>query len=145
MKNEPLIIERTFNASVERVWKAITSKDDMKQWYFDLAEFKPEVGFEFQFEAGTDEKKWLHECKVTEVMMERKLTYSWRYPGYDGISFVTFELFPEGEKTRLKLTHAGLETFPSDVPELKKDNFEFGWNSLIGDSLKKYLEGTTPA
>ena len=145
MKNEPLIIERTFNASVERVWKAITSKDDMKQWYFDLAEFKPEVGFEFQFEAGTDEKKWLHECKVTEVMMERKLTYSWRYPGYDGISFVTFELFPEGEKTRLKLTHAGLETFPSDVPELKKENFEFGWNSLIGDSLKKYLEGTTPA
>jgi uncharacterized protein YndB with AHSA1/START domain len=142
MENEPLVIERTYNVPVERVWKAITNKDDMRQWYFDLEEFKPEVGFEFQFEAGpSDGKQWLHECKVTEVVKERKLTYSWRYPGYDGISYVTFELFPEGDKTRLKLTHTGLETFPSDVKELKKENFEFGWTSLIGDSLKKYLQG----
>ena len=51
MKNEPFVIERTFNASKEKVWKAITNKNEMKLWYFDLEEFKPEIGFEFRFSA----------------------------------------------------------------------------------------------
>ncbi len=143
MKNEPFVIERTFNTSIEKVWKAITDKNEMKKWYFDLAEFKPEVGFEFQFYGGTEEKQWLHLCKITEVIEKQKLTYSWKYDGYSGISFVTFELFTEENKTRLKLTHAGLESFPIDtVPELKKENFAQGWTDLIGRSLKEYLEST---
>jgi uncharacterized protein YndB with AHSA1/START domain len=144
MKNEPFVIERTFNTSPEKVWKAITDKNQMKQWYFDLKEFKPQVGFEFQFYAGTEEKKWTHLCKVTEVIPMRKLTYSWRYNGYEGNSFVTFELFPEESKTRLKLTHEGLETFPN-LPEFRKENFAEGWISLIGSSLKNFLEKETVA
>ena len=137
---EPLVIERTFNASVERVWKAITDKNEMKQWYFDLAEFKPEPGFEFQFEGGKEDKCYLHLCRVTEVIPNKKLTYSWRYDGFEGNSFVTFELFPEGNKTRLKLTHAGLETFPHDNPDFAKENFMEGWTSIIGTFLKEYLD-----
>lgn len=141
MKNEPFVIERTYNAPVEKVWKTITDKNEMKKWYFDLAEFKPEVGFEFQFYGGTKEKQWLHLCKITEVVQEEKLTYSWKYDGYTGISYVTFELFAEQKMTRLKLTHAGLESFPTEqVPELKKENFVMGWTDLIGRSLKEYLE-----
>ena len=141
MKAEPFVIERTFNATVSKVWKAITDKDDMKKWYFDLAEFRLEVGFEFQFEAGKDpDCKYLHLCKITEVIPNKKLTYSWRYDGYAGNSFVTFELFPEGDKTKLKLTHAGLETFPADAEDLKKKNFAEGWTQIIGTSLKEYLE-----
>jgi uncharacterized protein YndB with AHSA1/START domain len=111
----------------------------MKEWYFDLAEFKPEVGFEFQFLAGKDEKKYLHLCKITEVTAGKKLAYSWRYDGYEGTSFVTFELFAEGNKTRLRLTHEGLETFPKSNPDLAKENFVQGWTSIIGTSLKKFL------
>ena len=139
-KNKPFTIERTYNASPAKVWKAISDKDQMKQWYFDLAEFRPEVGFEFQFEGGTEENKYLHLCKVTEVVPEKKLTYSWRYDGYEGISFVTFELFDEGGKTRLKLTHEGLETFGTH-PDFARKNFEAGWTELIGTSLKEFLEG----
>jgi len=143
MKNEPLVLERTFNAPIDKVWKAITDKDNMKQWYFDLAEFRPEVGFEFQFTGGTEENAYLHLCRITEVEPGRKLTYSWRYEGYAGNSFVTFELFPEGDKTRLKLTHAGLETFPASNPDLRRENFEAGWTQIIGTNLKNYLEGAT--
>ena len=140
MKDEPFFIERTFPATVEKVWKAITDKNEMKLWYFDLAEFKAEVGFKFQFLGGPPEKEYLHLCEVTEVVTGKKLTYSWRYDGYKGISFVTFELFGEGANTRLKLTHAGLETFPIENPDLAKHNFAEGWTAIIGESLKKYLE-----
>lgn len=114
----------------------------MKQWYFDLAEFKPEVGFEFQFYAGDEKKQWLHFCKITDVVPGKKLTYSWKYDCYSGISYVTFELFHEGKGTQLKLTHTGLESFPSEaVAELRKENFAEGWNYIIGTSLKEFIEG----
>ena len=136
--NEPFVIERVYQAPVERVWKAITNKDDMKQWYFDIAEFRPEVGFEFQFEAGNEGRVYLHLCKVTDVIVGKKLRYSWQYKDYEGLSFVTFELFPEGDKTRLKLTHEGLETFPA-AKDFARENFEQGWTALIGDLLPKFL------
>jgi uncharacterized protein YndB with AHSA1/START domain len=139
METAPFVIERTYDAPIDKVWQAITDKNKMKQWYFDLKEFKPEVGFEFQFYGGTEEKQYLHLCKITEVVKGQKLTHSWKYDGYPGESFVTFELFAEGNKTKLKLTHAGLETFPPG-PDFKKENFEMGWTDIIGRSLKEYLE-----
>ncbi len=135
----PLVLERVYSAPVERVWKALTDKKEMKKWYFDLPAFKPEVGTEFEFTASKDDVKYRHLCKVTEVVPDRKITYSWRYDGYEGISFVTFELFRESGKTRLKLTHAGLETFPKSNPDLAPENFQNGWTFILGESLKKYL------
>lgn len=120
---------------------AITDNNQMKQWYFDIAEFKPEVGFEFQFTGeGKDGKKYIHLCKVVEVIKEKKLTFSWRYDGFEGNSFVTFELSAEGEETKLKLTHTGLETFPANNPDFAKESFTEGWNYITGTSLKQFVE-----
>ena len=138
----PFIIERTYNAPVEKVWKAITHKEEMKQWYFDLKEFKPEVGFGFQFYGqGHKGEQYLHLCRVTEVVPHKKLSYSWSYEGLPGMSYVTFELYPEGSMTRLRLTHTGLETFPGSAnPDFAKDSFMQGWTHITGISLKSYLE-----
>ena len=140
MDNNPVTIARTFNAPIATVWKAITDNDNMKQWYFPLPEFKPEVGFEFSFTGGPPEKEYLHLCKVTDVVPGKKITYSWRYDGYEGNSFVSFELLAEGEKTRLKLTHEGLETFPESNPHFAATNFIAGWTHIFGSSLKAFLE-----
>jgi uncharacterized protein YndB with AHSA1/START domain len=140
MDAEPLIVERVFNAPVEKVWQAITDPAKMKEWYFDLKEFKAAVGFQFTFTGGDENKQWLHECTITEVIPGKKLQYSWRYPGYAGISYVTFELAAEENKTRLTLTHKGLESFPPDVLELAKENFMEGWEHIIGTSLKEFVE-----
>jgi uncharacterized protein YndB with AHSA1/START domain len=140
MKQAPFVIEQTYNAPAEKVWRAITDVDQMRQWYFDLKEFKPEVGFEFQFEGGKDDDVYVHLCKVTEVEPGKKLTHSWRYEGYEGNSFVTWELFPEGAKTRVKLTHTGLETFPQNDPNFRRESFAAGWTEITGVSLKKFVE-----
>ena len=146
MKNEPFVIERTFNASADRVWKAISDRDQMKQWYFDIASFEPQPGFEFEFEGKTEDGTcYLHKCKIIDVVSGKKLKYSWRYEGFEGNSFVTFELFPEGDKTRVRLTHEGLETFPANKPDFAKKNFVGGWTALIGTSLKEFLEKTMSA
>jgi uncharacterized protein YndB with AHSA1/START domain len=136
---EAVVIERTFAAPVARVWKALTDVGEMKQWYFDLKEFKPEVGFEFEFIVEHEGMKYHHLCKITEVIPQRKLAYTWRYKGHEGNSLVTFELFADGNKTRLKLTHEGLETFPK-TPAFARKNFMKGWTEIIGSSLKAFVE-----
>jgi len=138
MNKEPLIIEREFNAPIELVWRSITENELMKKWYFDVSDFKPEVGCKFHFEGGEEGKRYTHLCEVLEVIPYKKLKYSWRYEGYPGLSFVTFELTAVGEKTGLKLTHEGIETFTN--PDFIKDKFAEGWNYLMHKSLKEFLE-----
>ena len=136
---EAVVIERTFNAPIARVWKALTDTDEMRRWYFDLKEFKAEVGFEFAFTVEHEGMKYHHLCKVTKVIPQKMLAYSWRYQGHEGDSLVTVELFADGDKTRLKLTHEGLETFPK-LPAFARKNFMDGWTQLIGSSLKEFVE-----
>jgi uncharacterized protein YndB with AHSA1/START domain len=136
---EAVGIERTFNAPVARVWEALTDVDEMRQWYFDLKEFKPERGFEFEFSVEHQGMTYHHLCKVTEVIPQKKLAYTWRYKGEPGDSLVTFELFAEGDRTRLKLTHEGIETFPKTAAYARK-NFEAGWTEIIGSELKQFVE-----
>ncbi|MCW3087879.1 MAG: hypothetical protein JWQ78_1265 [Sediminibacterium sp.] len=139
MSNGNFVIERRFQAPVQKVWQAITDSGQMKAWYFDIPEFKAEVGFEFQFSAGPPEKLYLHLCKVLEVIVEKKLSYSWRYEGYEGNSVVSFELFPEGDSTRLQLTHTGLESFPANDPNFAPQSFAAGWTQIIGTNLAGFL------
>jgi uncharacterized protein YndB with AHSA1/START domain len=140
MNTTPFTIERTLNAPVSKVWEAISDNSKMKQWYFNIETFKPEVGFEFQFWGESADRKYLHLCKITEVIKEKKLSHTWTYKDYPGESIVTWELFPEGNKTRVVLTHSGLETFPQDSPDFKKESFAQGWTHIVGTSLKEFVE-----
>jgi len=140
MRKDVFAIETTYQATLQIVWKAITNKEEMKLWYFDLPEFKPEVGTEFRFMGGpAEDRQYQHICLVMEVIPDQKIAYSWRYDGYEGNTLVTFELFDEGSQTRLKLIHEGLETFPADNPDFARENFAEGWNWIIGTSLKEFL------
>lgn len=137
---KPFVIEKIYDAPVSRVWKAITDKEEMKQWYFpDLDQFKAEVGNTFQFTGGKT-IKYVHLCKVTEVIANKKISYTWRYKDYEGGSIVTFELFPEGNKTKLRLTHGGLESFQTSNPDFAKESFANGWGGFVNKRLKEFVE-----
>ena len=81
----------------------------------------------------------MHVFEIVEVIPEKKLKHSWRYDGYGGNSFLTFELFAEGDKTKLVLTHEGLETFPSTNLDFAVSNFAEGWSFIINTSLENFL------
>lgn len=140
MNEQPVILERVFNAPVSRVWRALTNPEEMKNWYFDIPGFTPEIGFRFSFYGGTAEKQYLHLCRITEVIEGKRISYSWKYDGHPGISHVTFDLTEVEGKARLKLIHSGLETFSADNPDLARENFIEGWNEIINSSLAEYVE-----
>ncbi len=140
--NQSVTLERIFDAPPEKIWQALSDNSQMKRWYFDLPDFRPEVGFQFQFKGGpAPERQYTHLCEVVEVIAGQKIAYTWRYEGYAGDSLVTFEIVPRSDgQTLLRLSHTGLETFPQDNEDLATKNFEEGWNHILNISLKKYLE-----
>lgn len=141
MQSEPIVVEKTYAVNAARVWRAITDKDEMKNWYFKLDDFRAESGFEFSFTGGREGGiQYVHRCKITEVIPGKKLVHTWTYDGYPGVSYVTWELFPQGEQTLLRLTHTGLETLPAE-PDFARENFLQGWSHILPVSLANYLAG----
>lgn len=136
--NTPLTKEFSYKVPVQDVWQALTEKDQMKIWYFpQLEEFEPKVGFKFQFNDNNSkyQKKWI----VTKIVKDVTFAHSWSYKGYKGQAEVIFDLFSEGDSTKLKVTQTNLDTFPSD-PHFARERFEWGWDNLLGQNLKDLLE-----
>ena len=139
--DDPIIVEQSFDATMETVWSAITEADQMRKWYFDaIPEFQPVVGFQTQFNIKNQERNFLHMWEVTEVNPGKKITYEWKFKGYPGEFFTVFELFPKGGGTKLRLNAVVTEDFPEDIPEFTRESGIAGWKYFILQSLKEYLE-----
>lgn len=146
MTSTPVVTEVTFNAPAGTVWQAITDKDKLNQWYFKVEDFKPEVGFEFKYYGGEEGgKRYPISCKILAVEPGRKLVHTWSYDEFPHETIVTFELFPEGNRTRLRLTHEGLDTMPAHYPDIisAKSHGE-GWSFIIATQLKQFIEKQSP-
>ncbi len=139
--DEPIIVEQTFDASVESVWNSITDINEMHKWYFEnIPAFKPEVGFETQFNVQSEERNFLHIWKVTEVEPLKMIKYSWEFEKYRGKSTAAFEISKENNKTKLRLTVEVLKDFPDDIPEFKRESCIAGWEYFLNGRLKEFLE-----
>lgn len=138
--DSPIVIEEIFEVSAGLLWNALTKREEMIQWYFEnIKKIEPKVGFETKFVISNEERVFPHLWKVTEAELHKKITINWKYEGFDGDSNLTFELFDEDQKTRLKLTHTVTKDFPSDIPEFTRESCIGGWNYFIKERLKKYL------
>lgn len=137
---KPIIVERNINASVASAWRAITVQEEMIQWYFDnIPDFKAEVGFETGFNVQAPSRDFYHLWKVTKVVTNKMISYTWNYTDIQGESVSTFEISEEKEGIKLMLTCVGLENLPQDIPEFSRESCTGGWNYFL-DRLKNYLE-----
>ena len=138
---DPIVVEQTYDAPIAAVWNAITKADQMRQWYFgNIPAFEAEVGFETRFDVECADRVFPHVWKVTEVEPQKRLAYNWSYDGFEGDSFVVFELSDEGDATTLKLTHTTTKDFPDDGAEFTREAGLEGWKWFVEDSLKMYVE-----
>ena len=122
MSSQPIVVEQSFPVQPEVVWHAITDPDLMRQWYFEpLEDFRPEVGFETQFDVDTG--GW----RVTDVVPGESITYEWRYKGFPGVGSTEWKLSKTDDGTTLRLLCSGIESFPQDIPEFTRESCTAGW------------------
>lgn len=139
--HDNVIVKQRFNAHPEKVWKAITNKEEMKKWYFDIPDFKLELHNEFSFYESDEEKKYHHHGEILEIIPEKKLKHSWSYPDISKEkTLVKWEIEADGEGTSLTLTHKGIENFEHLGKDFSHHNFEEGWKEIVSKSLKEFIE-----
>ena len=128
-------LERVLHASAEKVWRYLTEAELRSQWFMGgtdatgVGEFDllvdhdnlsdDEVPYPESY-AAFKGATWTE--KVTRFEPPRLLETTFQ-GGKNGI--VTYELFPEGEKTRLVVTHSGI------VSGAGTQDFGSGWNSHL--------------
>ncbi len=139
--DEPVVVSQVYSAPIDEVWKAITVKDRMLDWFFfEMEDFEPVVGFETQFRVEHDEQVYIHCWKLMEVVPQQKIVYDWSYEGVPGRGLVVWELQEQADGTKLTLTNSIEETFPEDNPAFSRESCEEGWKFLIQGTLKSHLE-----
>jgi uncharacterized protein YndB with AHSA1/START domain len=112
----------------EKVWRALTDPKLLAEWLLpvvgDVALGK---GTEFTLKTqpypGWDGTV---NCRVLEMEVHRKLSYTWTVPFLDTI--VTFQLTPTGTGTQLSIVQAGFK------PEQKRESggARYGWKMMGG-------------
>ncbi|HVI06250.1 MAG TPA: SRPBCC family protein [Sphingomicrobium sp.] len=137
-------LERLLDAPVEKVWCYLTEAELRQQWFMGGSDATGVGEFELLVDhdkLSTEKVPYpeTYECfkgavwteKVTRFDPPRLLETTFQ-GGKNGI--VTYELFPEGNRTRLVLTHSGM------VSPVGAQDFGSGWNSHLA-VLQERLAG----
>lgn len=140
MNAKPIVVEQRFPVQPDAVWLAVTKPDLMRQWYFEAIEdFRPEVGFETEFDVESGGRIFRHRWKVTGVVPGESITYTWRYGGFPGLGSTAWKLSKTDDGTKLVLICTGIESFPQDIPEFTRESCRAGWEYFIQQSLPSFL------
>jgi uncharacterized protein YndB with AHSA1/START domain len=142
-------IEQTIELpfSQERVWRAITSPEELSRWFGDEITLEPAVGSDITFiwhEHGTSSGK------VEVYDPPNVFAYRWRAHGVDegepmalnNSTLVTFTLTPTAEGTRLDLLETGFASLPDNIRAISHRENTSGWRTELGE-LVEYLEQTS--
>jgi uncharacterized protein YndB with AHSA1/START domain len=128
-------LERMLDAPVEKVWRYLTEAELRSQWFMGGTDAR----LDSEFDLLVDHDKLSDEAvpypesyaahkgavwteKVLRFEPPRLLETTFQ-GGKNGT--VTYELFPEGERTRLVLTHSGI------ISPVGPQDFGSGWNSHL--------------
>lgn len=130
-----LTIRRTFKATQEQVFKALTDLGQMKQWMapgsMQVSGLQADVRvggkFRLKMKEPGDPGDQIAMGEYREITAPKKLVFSWAWEGADepGDTLVTISLNKVKEGTELILTH---EVF---VSKEARDQHADGWNGCF--------------
>ena len=143
MAKPSLTLTREYTAPPERVWRAWTDAQAVKQWWgptpgepVSVAELDVRVGGRFRICFGGADGN-AHECagSYKEVVPNKRLVFTWTWPRTtpERESLVTVTFQAKGKGTELVFRH---ERF---VDEKVRDDHKRGWTGVL-DKLEAFLK-----
>jgi uncharacterized protein YndB with AHSA1/START domain len=125
-------------ASPQRVFQALTTKEDLERWFLVKAEVDVRPGGAIRFEWGPD---MVEVGKILVCEPPHRLSYSWEALEPSPTT-ITFELTAENDGTRLHLIHTGIGV--GEDWDAYSTAVDSGWSAHLID-LTTWLEtGTCP-
>jgi uncharacterized protein YndB with AHSA1/START domain len=132
-ENRSVVVEKEFAHPPEKVWRALTEGDLIKQWLMEN-DFQPVVGRSFQFRAEPV-PGWngVIDCEVLLAEPYERLSYSWGTMGMGTV--VAWTLTPTPSGTLVRMEHSG---FGADQDANYK-GATYGWRKFFG-GLERVVE-----
>jgi uncharacterized protein YndB with AHSA1/START domain len=132
-----LVFQRYLQHSPERVWRALTSADELAEWYMAEATIDGRPGGSIDMVAGPARFHWTG--KILTWQPFSLLEYEFNTPPHEFLptgeeSIIRFELKPVNDGTELTLTH-------SRLTKTTALGFAPGTHALL-DRLEAKLDGT---
>lgn len=137
-----ITIRRTFAASVERVFAALTDPAELVQWWgpkgirTSVAEIDLRPGGECRWVMHPDGSTAVLRGTVIDVVPPETLTMTNQWDGDDTETLVTFRLTTTPGGTELEIHHRRLPVSP------EPEEFASGWDAAL-DSLTAHLATIT--
>jgi len=132
-----------FAHAPERVWAALTKREELAKWLMPN-DFEPRLGHQFTFQTNPMPAinfDGVCHCEVTACEPPRLLSYTW--VGGPLRTHVTFELQPEGERTRLRFEHSGFDL--SDPLQQGAHRGLQGWGQALDVALRRETDSLAAA
>ncbi|WP_436344388.1 SRPBCC family protein [Natronorubrum sp. FCH18a] len=131
-----LTIRRTFDAPLERVYRAFTDSDELEAWYnpgdgttkIDVLELEPGGDLSLTFVDGKSRTDI--EGTFVEVVENERLVHTWQYPGEEE-SRVTYEFRDVDDGTEVVLTHEEIGPYRDYSASENVDGYAEGWSRAL--------------
>ncbi len=131
-----LIKQKSFDQSIDKVWKAISEGDEISKWFIQ-ADFKPEVGYKYTFTASEEHGGTVVKGTVLEAT-PYTLKYSWVVGDSPIETAVLWKLERNSNQTKLILEHSGISKFGGETAIEMFNHFSGGWDACI-EGLTQYF------
>jgi activator of HSP90 ATPase len=132
MKTKSISQTATFNAKPEKIYHMLIDQKEHAAFTGAKATIDPKVTGKFTVYDG-----YCHGYNI-DLIENRKIVQAWHFTedGWpeDHFSICTFNIEPEGNKTKLKFHQ-------TNVPEHKAELLKSGWKEFYWDAMKAYLKG----
>lgn len=122
----------------ERVWRALTDSAIIAQWLMPNT-FELRLGHQFTFQTTPMPAMnfdGVCHCEVTACEPPRLLAYTWN--GGSLRTLVTYRLEPEGEGTRLRFEHSGID-LSNPIQQSAYKGLQ-GWKSALDVALRREVD-----
>lgn len=137
MDTKTITKERFIKATPDRVFQALTEKQELERWWAQKADIELKPGGTFRTELAPGLRE---HGRVKEVKPSQLFSFTWEASSPTPTT-ITFELTKEKDGTLLTLTHSGIgEGEKWDV----YTNMSQAWDEHLKDLTSRIETGTCP-
>lgn len=138
-KTPQIHIRRKYKYSIEKVWKALTTREALTAWLMETNDFDLVEGADFHLRTTPRGKfDGVLRCTILHLKEPTSISYSWLSNGMKTPTTVTWELKELADtETLLTLSHDGFVGFDG---WMTKTMLSFGWKRILKKKLENYLQ-----
>lgn len=138
------IIEQSviLRATAPEIWRALTDRDDLEEWWSEGVTLEPKVGGKFIEIWEDDEgKPQLATGEVLLAKANKEIKFTWNEKNWPKDAFTECSIIIVDNKSvrTLTLKHSGWEIFPEAKRKKLLKDFEVGWKYHL-EELKSFLD-----